>query len=231
MELGGWGFLSFELGGGPGGEQKTYRAMRSAVGLGGSAKSPDTVEDLWRRAKAAGVACGHAAVDRAIWQAWPSTATDRIASWEELLGTVPPVGAYDEDRREIMLERFARRLRATGPGLLEHLEQIDDQLSTVEQSHASSTTTFHGRAFEDHAATEPFGGGRKSTAFPNYSDGFVETVLFDIAGAPDPSEQRVVELVRDLLNEVQPAWCAFRVVTDFGILLDTSPLDVTGFDQ
>lgn len=229
MELGGFGVLPFEVGGGIGPQAKVYHALRDAVGIGGAAKSPDTIEDLWRRAKAIGIASGESWVYRALWQNWPHTSTDRVPNWEELLGALPGFGLEDEARREELVSRYARKIRADAPGLNDQLAAIDSRLSALVIDHDETATTQPGRAFEDFAAAEPFGGGRKATDFPNFSGDYFVYVFFDMGGGALTAEhRRTIRLVQDLLNDVLPAWDTWTIVTSTGFIVDTSPVDHSG---
>ncbi len=234
MSFGEFGFLPLQVGGEPTPEEKAYRALRSNVGLRGSARDPNTVEDTWRWSKAIGLAAVSAFDERALYQSFPDTATDRVKNYEELLRIVAASTSTDEDRRRAIAALWTLKHEVAGPDLRAALSEIDPRLSVLEQTAASSSTTYHGRAFEDHDANESFAspaGTYRSTAFPNYADDFVVTVLFNVGGSgvPTVSDARVVSSVETLLNDRLPAWVNFRIVTSVGFILDTSPLDVTGF--
>jgi hypothetical protein len=229
MSLGAFGSLSFELGGDDSPEEKAYNALRSNVGEGGSALSFETVEDSWRWSKSIGLAAIAAFDERALWQFWPETATDRIKNHEEILGLVAAPGDTEEDRRQANSTLWYAKPRVDGPSLRSELTDIDDRLSVLEPTEDSSATTYHGKAFEDYLGDDPFDvvGDFKCTLFPNYSDGFVVHVLFDV---PSVSNQEEVIMTRagERMNTLLPSWVDYRFATSIGFFLDDSPLDLTG---
>lgn len=220
-----------EYGGGETLVEGLYLALRSAEGTGGSAPDDDlSVDGLWRSVKARAIASVASSGERAALQAFPDRATDALAYYERLTGLTPSPDQSDQERRERSAVRFAGQQRADLPALEQSLQRIDSRISLLSPSHAEAVTTVHGRAFEDLAATLPFGGGRMSTAFPNYSTDFVLYVLMELGdGAqPNAAERQALADVAELCAEVLPAWNNFSVATHRGFKLDVSRLDLTG---
>lgn len=221
-----------ELGGGPTPTEALYAALRSAVGKGGSADDDSGIEGLWRQARASGLAMVASTGERAVLQAFPRHATDALDYYERLLGATPEVGASLLARQAEVETRYTSRVRAALPDLAADLRRIDERLSIALFSHVESTDTVHGRAFEDLAGTLPFGGGRRSTMFANYSTEFVVTALLDIGSgvAPGPAELRSIARASELLGDSLPATHDFQILTGVGFELDVDLLDLTGLN-
>ncbi len=99
----------------------------------------------------------------------------------------------------------------------------------LELPKAQGFETLFGRAFEDYAGSEPFGGGRRSTLFANFSTDFMVWVLFDIGSGvlPGPTEEASLQAAAELLGGL-PTWVNFQTATADGFILDESLLDLTG---
>lgn len=221
----------FEFGGGSSHTETIYSALRSSVGVGGAALDDDgTIDGLWRQARASGLAAAATTGERAILQAFPARATDQLEYYEALLGAIPEPGDSTVERQAVVEQLWTERVRASLPDIAADLVAIDPLFSLASFDHSETTDTLHGRAFEDLAATLPFGGGRRSTRFPNYSTEFVVTALFDIGSGVAPSipEQKLIERVKAHLNKVLPATHTFQVLTGIGFILDVDLLDLTG---
>lgn len=234
--MGGFGWQNgfpFEFGGGSTHTETIYAAMRSSVGVGGSALDDDgTIDGVWRQARATGLAAAATTGERAILQAFPRLATDLLEYYERLLGAVPEPGDSVLDRQAVVEQRWTRRVRAAMPDIAADLVAIDPRFSVAVIDRQETTDTLHGRAFEDLAATLPFGGGRRSTRFPNYSTQYVVTTFLDIGSGVVPSlaEQRLIARAKEHLNEVLPATHNFQVLTGVGFILDVDLLDLTGLN-
>ncbi len=222
----------FEFGGGPTQTETIYAAMRSSVGVGGSAVDDEGIEGLWRQARASGVAAVATTGERAVLQAFPRYATDLLDYYEDLLQAVPEPGDSVVERQAVVEQLWTERVRAALPDIAADLLEIDPRLSIAAFDHAETTDTIHGRAFEDLAAALPFGGGRRSTFFPNYSTEFVVTALFNIGSGivPGLAEQKIIERAKAHLNKVLPATHTFQVLTGVGFILDLDLLDLTGLN-
>ena len=234
--MGGFGWFNgfpFEFGGGSTHTETIYAALRSSVGVGGAALDDDgTIDGVWRQARATGLAAAATTGERAILQAFPSFATDLLEYYEALLQSVPEPDDSLLDRQASVAQLWTERVRASMPDIAADLVAIDPRFSVAAFPHETTSDTLLGRAFEDLAGTLPFGGGRHSTRFPNYSTEFVITALFAIGSGVAPSipEQKLLERGRAHLNKVLPATHTFQVLTGVGFILDTDLLDLTGLN-
>ena len=220
----------FEFGGGQTLVEVTYSALRASVGLGGSAKDDEgTIDGIWRQARASGLAAARAASERAVLQAFPGMSTDVLPYYEELFTLVP------EDEENLVARRLAAEQRYTAevdssvPALTAGLQQIDERFAVLESPHVEAIETMFGRGFEDYAATLPFGGGRKSSRFHNYSTDFVLFVLLDVGSGelPGPDDEEILRRGVDYLNTALPSWVNFQTTLASGFILDESLLDLT----
>lgn len=234
--MGGFGWQNgfpFEFGGGSTHTETIYAALRSSVGVGGAALDDDgTIDGIWRQARATGLAAAATTGERAILQAFPRLATDLLEYYEELLGAVPEPFDSLIERQAVVEQLWTKRVRAAMPDVAADLAAIDPRFTVAAVDHVGTTDTLHGRAFEDLAATLPFGGGRRSTRFANYSTEFVVTAFFAIGSGVAPSipEQKLIARVREHLNEVLPATHTFQILTGVGFVLDVDLLDLTGLN-
>jgi hypothetical protein len=221
-----------EFGGGETLVERHYLALRSMVGEGGSAEDDEgTIDGLWRQVRARAIASVAAGGERAALQAFPDRATDALPYYERLLAVTNDPSASEQERREAVTVLYALQIASAVPDIVTALQLIDSRFSVITTSPDQSDTTIIGRAFEDYAETEPFEGGRKSTAYPNHSTEFILYVLFDLGGGnpPSTSERRLMQSARKLLNEVLPAHNDFQIVTHRGFTLDVDLLDLTSF--
>jgi hypothetical protein len=223
----------FEFGGGETPVERIYAALRSAVGKGGAADADETtIDGLWRQARARGIASVATAGERATLQAFPDRATDLLPYYESLFLLTNNPAQSEEERRSAAAVRYVQQIASTIPDVAVALRLIDPRFEVVSPSSDVSDTTLFGRAFEDYAGTEPFGGGRKSTRFPNYSSDFVLFVMLDLGGGvlPTIAEQRSMAAAAQLLSEVLPAFNSFQIVTHHGFTLDVDYLDLTALE-
>ena len=234
--------FGFELGGGPSRVEQTNSALKSAVGVGGSA--PDgTMEAQWRFAKARGWTAS-VSDGRAMYQTWPNTSDEGgIEVFEEVLHITPPSDATLEERRQVALTRWIRIVSAATPNLIAGLELIDPSIKISNPTDRDTvTTTIPGRAFEDADPTSPEANGpkffqygsQKHTFFANYSQDFIVFVAFPIPPGPIPKTQQFkIFLIQALLDEALPSWCQFQIFTNLvgGVpacfILDTDRLDIS----
>lgn len=215
-------------GGGTTDTERMYRMLKGAVGRGGSARSEDSIEAIWRQARARALACGLSFDERAALQAFPNKATDGLLYYERLLLIALPDTASEQERREVAAARFTESASIVSNEIVNHLSSIDERLEVIATDPEQSTTTNAGRKFEDLLAAEPFGGGRKGSKVPNYSTAFVLAVLLDLDGdLPDVEDQRVILEAKRYLAEVLPAHVAAQVCTHVGFRLGVDRLGLT----
>jgi hypothetical protein len=201
--------LPFQVGGDPSSTELVYAALRSARGQGGSGPEGG-VRDLWDRARATAIAKGSEAVERAVLQAFPRTMTAHLPVWERILG-VPEEETLPARQRAIELAMTAQ-IDATYPGLRDSLQKIDPAFTIEWVPPEEAMTTMAGRIFQQLPGTVGllpfFPDGRKSTAWPNYSDGFVVRVRYVQVPGVQPSDD-VMSKARELLQNQLPAWVDF----------------------
>lgn len=233
--LGGFGGLSFELGGRPSAEERIYRMLRHLVGEGGSAADDlevRTIDGLWRFSRAAGLASIEASEEAAHWQAWPHTATDFIGEYEEILGILPSF-LTENERRQIVVERWTTPPSADLVSIADLIESIDPRAQLLTYGWDANTTVEAGKVYDTLGAAGSFMDGRTGSLFPNYSTAFLVPILLDIGTGVSPigADLRARTRLEELLDEVLPAWNDWVVPLDLGFTLDTSLLDVTAFDE
>lgn len=224
------------VGGGPSDVEAIWQALRDAVGKGGAA-AEDTIEDLWRQARARAIAFSSASMERAALQVFPNLATDWIEYYESLLGVVPPVGATEQDRRDEIARRFARELRADGQNLLTALQEIEPTSELLAVDPDKTTVAQFGVAFNARPYTAPFGTDNASN-YPAYSTDMIVTVRITLEVGVTQIPVLTYQRQEETLNELLPAWVDFAVTQvgstgTTGFYLDgafDSYLDLTAFD-
>lgn len=221
--------LPMTVGGEPSPTEQIYSALREAVGIGGSADDDSGLDGLLRAADATVLAAAASGSDRAVANGFPALATDLLRYWERLLLSPLTEDAALEHRQAEVSRLLTERVRNNEATLSERLSALDSRLSLSVPNYAQATVTVPGRAFEDRAGLQPFGGLRRSTAVPNYSSAFVQTLVFDVGAGvvPTTAEQRTLREAVDYLNSVLAAWTIVQVVTSTGFTLDTDLLDLT----
>jgi hypothetical protein len=237
--MGGFGWhnpMPCEIGGGPTDIELIWQALRDAVGKGGPGPE-DSIEDLWRQARARVIAFSSCGMERAALQVFPNIATDWLAYYEKLLGIFPPVGATETERREEAARRFAIELRSDGPSLLAALQEIEPDTELVAVDPDLTIVAQFGVAYNARPYTNPFGSNNASD-FPAFSTDEVVTVRVTL----EPGETQIAPLtilrMEETLNELLPAWVDFAVTQvdstgTLGFWLDGafgSLLDLTAFD-
>lgn len=218
------------FGGAPTSTERVYDALRGAVGIGGAARDEDSLEAIWRQCKARAIAAGLSFDERAALQAFPHLATDALPYYERsLLDRQRDPEDTDQDRRVRLAAKWTDERGGSHSDILAGLTAIDSRFSVLSVSDADTTTTVLGRAYEDLAGTEPFGGGRKATLFPNYSTHFVLTAVLALGGGSlGPAERRLIAEAQDFLADNLTAWDGIQVAVDAdGFELDVDVLDYT----
>lgn len=235
-KLGGLSKLSMKLGGEPSHQEKAYNALRRLVGEGGSPPNDPlgetTLDGIWRRAKGMALGTIASVTEAALYQAFPSTATDELATYEEIVNSFLPPGASDEERRQQVLRLWVADSIATFPSFTEALEALDARYSVLTTPHATARVTIPGKLF-DVAGNNGFDQYRDHTSFPNFADEHVIAVLLDVGDGVAPTGE-VGKIMSDgdqMIGEALPAWNDYVVLLDLGFTLDLSLLDVTGFDS
>jgi hypothetical protein len=228
-----WGWHNgwpFQWGSGTTFEERAYLAMRDAMGRDGAGPEDASIEDAWRRERAKMLGACMSAGDRAAAQAHPGIATDFLGYYETLLA-IGDDGAPIAERNAEALRRFTTDARADGGSLLDRLLEIDPRFEMLDVPREATIVQQPGRVFEDFAATLPFNGGRTASNFALVSTEYHVHARLPVGpGAPSADDLRVIERAARLLHDLLPAWVAYRISTGSGFILDSSALDVTGFD-
>jgi hypothetical protein len=227
--------LPLRPGGGPTEEAKTYRVLRAAVGVGGSAPDDSGIDGLWRWARARALAAATSAYRRAIYSAFPNLATDLIPYYERALGLPSDETAAEQDRREAVRGLWPMRASSVIRDVAAQLQQIDTRFSIVVADDAKSSTTHDGRWFghlPGVTAEPPFGLAYHSS-YAAETSRYVMLVLFDVgylAGLSAPDARKRAEAEK-MLCTVLPPWWDFRIVTSIGFLAGVSPIGLTGWED
>lgn len=220
------------VGGGPTETEKAYGIISRAMGKGGTARSDDGIDGLWRRSRAKGLAAATSAYRRAIYNAFAHLATDCLPSYERALGLTAAPGATEAQRRDAVWAAWITRATAVVPRMIERLQKIDSRFEGITVPHDYQTTTIHGRAFGPHqdGLEGPTFGGIGYSVAPNYSTDFVQRVKFDVGygGALLPSDARKLERAKDQLRSLLPSWVTFSIVTSTGFYCNLSGLNLAG---
>jgi hypothetical protein len=221
------------FGGGPTEIERTYAALRSAAGKGGSAADETGIDALRRRVIARGIGRVRAGGKRTALQAFPNLATDLLPYYERLVQLTDDPDLTEDERRMAAAQLYTLQLAMAMPELQAALQQIDPRFSILSKPDSLSVTTMMGRAFEDYAGTEPFGGGRESSTLPAYSTRSIVIVLYDIGDGvrPGTAERRAMDQARRLLHDVLPAHEDFRIITHRGFTLGVSLLGYTALEE
>lgn len=229
--MGGWGGKNpwpFEWGGGETEYERTWQALRSAVGLRG-AGPVDGLEDSWRQSKAAGLLLATTVYERAVLQAFPQVATDHIPVYESILGLSS--SGSDEERRLAIVARWVQKLGAVWPELRAAVKKVDANLDLLVPTFSKSIVAQHGRWLKPSGGTPTFHATLGASQYPNLSEHFVVTVQWGGLASGVPPSDKLQALV-DLLNERLPSWVDWRVINGTCFFLDGfggSLLDLTAF--
>lgn len=239
-QVGGFCILPAECGGDLSAEAKIYNALKGSLVGDGMAAVDDyeltTFDGLWRAAKAEGLAALQSVDEAAVWQAWPHTATDELATFEQILGLTAAPGASENERRLAVAALWTSKSRADYPTIEEQLLELDPRFSMVAPDRTQAGTTVPGKAFDSPDTPDMAGnyaGGRTCTLWPNFSDDYVVKVLLDV-GAGVAATGEIGELYQqafDLLDGSLPAWNDFQVQFETGFTLGLSLLDLTGLTE
>jgi hypothetical protein len=238
-KLGGFCKLPFPLGGDPSPSAKIYNALKGTLVGEGVAPADDyevtTFDGLWRAAKAQGLAALQAVDEAAHWQGFPSTVTDEIRSYEEILG-VAPSELSENERRQRVVELWTLKSKGDYITIGLKLEALDSRFSMVIPDRDDAGTVVPGKALD--AADTPdaagnYAGSRTCTLWPNFSDDYVVRVLLDV-GAGVPPTGSIGELYAQaftILDDSLPAWNDFQIQFETGFSLGLSLLDLTGLTE
>ncbi len=222
--------MPMTFGGGATDTERTYAALRSSAGRGGSAADDSGIEGLRRKVIARAIAGVTSSSERAALQAFPHLATDLLPYYERIYGLADDPDLSEAERREAAAQLYTLQLAASLPEIATSLQAIDSRFSIVSIEDSLSIITVEGRAFEDYEATEPFGGGRQSTTLPNYSTRVDVIVLLELGDGvmPGIAELRVMQRAARLLHDVLPTNANYHIITHLGFAAGVSLLGFNG---
>jgi hypothetical protein len=226
---GGW---PLQWGGGPTDIELINEGLRSSVGKGHMADS-DGIEWRWRECRALGLSLVMTMAERGLNQFDPGKATDALSFYRELFRL--PSNMADQSAREAADLLYHKKPELDVPSILDELRRIDQRFSILERPWAETTTTMHGRAFEDWDRENPFAlfpNQRGDSYVPNYSNAFDLVVLFDTGTDPPVGniENAALTAARAYLDDALPSWMNYTIAGSVGIILDVTPLDWGYFD-
>lgn len=234
--IGGGSPLAFEIGGSPSMQERYYKMLREAVGVGGSGADGSIVE-AWRMARARGLVAAFAD-DRAAAQNWVNLVTDFLPIYEEILDLFENIDLDEQERRDAVTTKLTRLIEPVHDELEADLQAIDSRFEIIEPSRATFAITHYGRGFEDYnpasseAAGPAFGDNYSATLWPNASTDFVCQIKIAIESQDITEEiKRKIENAKNLLREALPSWIDFWIAdnTDRGFVLNTDLLSLGCF--
>jgi hypothetical protein len=222
-------------GGGPTEEAKTYRVLRAAVGVGGSAQDDSGIDGLWRWSRARALAAASSARRRAVNNAFPQLATDLLSYYERVLGLPAGSTLPHADRRTAVTELWPASASAAFPDILAALQQIDSRFSLVIPDDDKSGTSWDGRWFGPltDADEEPAFGGEGFSRLAAFTSRYVLVVLFDVGylGAYLAADARKAAAADRVLRTALPSFWGWHIVTSVGFLAGVSPVGMTGVED
>ncbi len=243
----------FQVGGGPSRAESAYETLRKMVGTNGYSAEEGSLEAEWRKSKTMGLVSLGTFDERATNQAFPNVATDHLVLFEQMLSISPDDSKTDQERREVVVPDYTGIPEVWYARLVEQLQLIDGRAALLLPDWASRSTTMGGRAFGNFDAVPGFeydavasvlnpawdGSdpsipqfiARSFTRFPAASDTHRALVHFALGSGVLPTRDilQKTEVMKNLMNEILPAWVDFRVIYAIGFILDESLLDATGF--
>lgn len=223
--------LPLHIGGGPTEEDKAYRVLRTAEGIGGSAQDDSGIDGLWRRSVARGLAAATSDYRRAITNAFPFAAHDLIAYYERALGLTVDDGAPLADRRDDVAAAWSEQLSALLRDIEAWLVRLDSRFSLINKDDDQSRTSWFGRWFGPlEGASEPTFGWQDCSDWAAYTTNWVLQVLFDVGYTAKLTGQDEAKRAqaREYLGSVLPPWWDFSIVTATGFYTGQSLLGQCG---
>ncbi len=224
----------FQYGDGPTPVEKNYRALRSAVGVGG-AGPVGGLEDAWRICKARAITAAMQPVEAAVMQAFPYKMTDHLSLWEGHLGIAQ--ADTEEERRAAVAAAILAKVSADIPTIRAELQSIDPNADVESVAYANCTIVQFGKAFGPRpgASGPAYGSGISSgisfNGWPNFSTDFILHVRYTLTGSQTqiPAASRFA--LSRYLNDVLPSWVDYVIYVGTGFYLDGGPDGTSRLDQ
>ena len=217
-------------GGGPDEATKAYAVLRSAVGIGGSARDDTGIDGLWRRSRSIGLAAATGATRRAIYNGFPWLASDLLPHYERSLSLFAAPGATQADRRQAVAALWPARSSAVLRDISAELQRIDVRFSCSMVPEAQTSAAWDGRWFDSIEAVRTefpvFGGlGYSELAGPSSRCMLTAFLAATDPGALTAQDERAVVAALTRLRALIPSWVGFEVsVSSTGFLCGESPL-------
>lgn len=204
--------LSSPLGSGTSHYEDVYRALRSAMGTSvtrpaQSGPLDDSLDDLWRQARAVGKAASHLALDRAAFQALPDATTDHLDAYERNLCLAFISAENEQQRRERVTAVWVGQINSTARGVELDLEAISENFSLVATDHDQTDSFQHGRTYPPRGLEAT----RGTTQYPNYSTAFRINVAYALPSGITAVPGTELRDAQRLLNSSCPAWVDFVI--------------------
>lgn len=226
--------LPLHLGGEPHEAAKAYRSLKSAEGVGGSARDETGIDGLWRRSRAFGMAAGTSAYRRAVVNAFPHLATDLLPYYERRLGITPAPGSSEAERQAEVAALWPAKASNVWADIEAELKRIDARFVLVPMNDDMTSSSHPGRYLAPHpGASEEAFGGKGYSDFAYYTSRFHLTVSLPV-GALANETRRLIDTARRRLRNMLPAHWTFRTITNTdggaggtGFILGVSPLGFT----
>lgn len=217
----------FHVGGGTTATKRAYDFVKAAVGTGGSADE-DTIEDLWRRCKAIGLASANSHDLRVVYQFWPHLATDLIPWYERTLGIQPGPGQTENERRDAVIVEWIRKNDARPDAIAGSLKALDSRFSVLYVNHDQEVATVPGRVFAPHdpSLEGPSFGYRGYSQLANYSSSYIIRVHFDVgySGRLQAEDALTYERARSIVLRTLPSVESLALFTEPAFTLGQSLL-------
>jgi hypothetical protein len=227
--------MPLRVGGGPTEEAKTYRVLRAAVGIGGSAQDDSGIDGLWRWSRARAIAAASSARRRAVNNAFPQLATDLLPYYERALGLPRGSAAPEADRRQAALELWPTKSSAVLSDIQAALWRIDGRFSIVNPDDDKSSTSWAGRWFGalDDADEEPEFQEPGYSLYAAHTSRYVMVILFNVGylTAYQTEDARKAAAADRVLRTVLPSYWSWHIVTSIGFLAGVSPVGMTGIED
>jgi hypothetical protein len=218
--------LPLRLGGAPDETERFYRALRSAVGVGGSARDESGIDGLWRRSRAFGFACGKSAYRRAVVNGWPHLATDLLPYYERRLSLSVAPGTPEAERRATVAALWPTKSTSIWRDIETALKRIDNRFELAAHDDTTSACAHPGRYIAPHSgAGEGEFGGKGYSDYAYYTTRFELRISFPVTLTNET--RRAIDAARRRLRIMLPSFWSFRITTGTGFILGVSPLGFT----
>lgn len=224
--------LPLQCGGAPDEAEKTYRVLRAAEGVGGSASDDSGIDGLWRRSVALGLSAGTSATRRAFNNAFPFLATDLLPHYARTLGLFFSPSTSEADRRTAVSALWPASSSAAVPDIQTELTRIDARLTIEATPEAQATSSMGGRWFAERAGAELplFANATDCSALAGPTTRYRYTAFLAVTDPAALTKQDELSFrsASRRMRDLVPSWVGFSVsVAADGFTLDESPLDWT----